>query len=176
MSLINCAITAGVGLSCRVTGGLAGVYIQNYDSTTFGYTLATASNSITAFSATASKFFKFETELEGSSFAQPASLNNENGTIFYEPTITMTLLNLTSELTNTLRVLNKGSFRVLVLDNNGKYWLCNADGPMKVSTAEIGAGKNFGDMSGANVTMISKQKDLAYEVSGAAALSIISLS
>ncbi|MGV3596686.1 MAG: hypothetical protein ACO1PI_02395 [Bacteroidota bacterium] len=87
-----CALTTGFTLDCRQSnGGIEAVYFTEIANKA---TLTAASVVITAFTLAATKkFFKYELRKKTGQLEQNIQVNNENGTVFYEQTLTVKLTN-----------------------------------------------------------------------------------
>lgn len=168
-----CILTAGYTLGCRDNiGGIQEVYIGEWNGDSLTYTFGT-NNIIATFSGATTSFFTFEQEVETGSFTENGVFSTENGTAFYEQTLSITLHKLEAPLRNTILVLGQGKWRIIVKDQRGKYWLMGKQNPVRVSASTPGLGKAYGDLNGAVITFMGKEPEPAYEVASAAALSVI---
>lgn len=169
----TCLLTSGYQLGCRDNiGGVAEVYIGEYNGSSLGYTLGTDSI-IGTFSGATVSFYTFQQEIETASFTENGNFSIENGTSFYELTLTIVLHKLEAALRNKILLLGQGKWRVIVKDQRGKYWLMGYQNPVRVSASTPGVGKAYGDMNGATITFIGKEPVPAYEVAASAALQLI---
>ena len=171
--MATCLLTSGYSLGCRDNiGGVAEVYIGEYNGSSLGYVLGTDSI-IGTFSGTTVSFYTFQQEIETASFTENGNFSIENGTSFYEMTLTITLHKLEAALRNKILVLGQGKWRVIVKDQRGTYHLMGYQNPVRVSASTPGVGKAYGDMNGSVITFVGKEPVPAYEVSSAAALKVI---
>ena len=109
-----CILTSGVSLGCRDNlGGVQEVYIGDYNGDSLTYQLGT-NNIIGTFSGTTMSFFPFEQEIETASFTENGVFSVENGTSFYELTLTINLYKLEASLRNKILILG-----IRVLTYNG---------------------------------------------------------
>lgn len=167
-----CLITSGYTLQCRDNiGGVQNVYIGNFNGSSMTYTVAT--NSITAFAGATVSFYTFQQPLETASFEQAGNYSTENGTSFYTQTVNITLQKLNNTSSALINTLGQGTWRIMVLDQNGVYWLIGAQNGARVSASTPNTGKALGDLNGAVITFEAKEPITAYQVSSAAALSLI---
>jgi hypothetical protein len=168
-----CLLTTGYTLGCRDNiGGIQEVYIGEYNANSMTYVLGT-NNIIGTFSGATVSFYTFEQEIETGSYTENGVFSTENGTAFYEQTLTITLHKLEASLRNQILLLGQGKWRVIIKDQRGKYWLMGYQNPVRVSAATPGLGKAYGDLNGAVITLMGKEPAVAYEVSSTAALSVI---
>jgi len=103
-------------------GGIDTLWI----STDFDYTSVTAdsSNGITAVTDGTGSFYEFQLAKSGSSFTENFNVSEENGTAFWEQTVTLNVQKLSSAKREQIQLLayNRDS-RIVVKDNNGVFWL-----------------------------------------------------
>lgn len=168
-----CILTNGYTLGCRDNiGGIQEVYIGEYNGDSLTYVSGT-DGIIGTFSGATVSFYTFEQELETGSYTENGVFSTENGTGFYEQTLTITLHKMDASLRNKLLVLGQGKWRIIIKDQRGKYWLMGYQNPVRVSAMTPGLGKAYGDLNGSVVTFLGKEPAIIYEVSSTAALSVI---
>jgi hypothetical protein len=154
-----CLITSGYSLGCRDSqGGVRNVYIANFDDVlSLSYDTDDSIDGITSAGSPATPvFYKIEQDMEVASFTETPQLSIENGTAFYEATLEITLIGTSQAMLNMVKVLNQGSFRLMVQDNTGQYRFLGANSPVRTSAGSGGTGKAFGDLNGFKVTFMSK--------------------
>lgn len=170
---MSCILTGGYTLGCRDNiGGVQTVYIGEYNGDDLTYSF-TASNVIDAFGGATVSFYTFEQEIETGSYTENGVFSTENGTSFYEETLSITLHRLDATLRNQILLLGQGKWRVIVKDQRGVYHLMGKQNPVRVSASTPGVGKAYGDLNGAVITFLGKEPEPAHIVSTAAALSVI---
>ena len=172
---MSCVINSGYSLQCRDNlGGIQKVFIGEYTGDDLQYSFS-IDNIISTFSAVGvtPSFYEFDQEIEVGSYQEAGQFSTENGTSFYEQTLEITLQRLDAVVRNQVKILGQGIWRILVLDQNGRYWLMGAVNGCRVSSATPGVGKAYGDLNGAVINFISKEKVPAYVVTEAAALTLI---
>ena len=170
-----CLLTAGYTLGCRDNiGGIQEVYIGEYNGESLTYVFTSGSDPVIGtFSGATVSFYGFEQEIETGSYTENGVFSTENGTGFYEQTLSITLHKLEASLRNKLMILGQGKWRIIIKDQRGKYWLMGYQNPVRVSASTPGLGKAYGDLNGAVVTFMGKEPAIAYEVSSTAALAVI---
>jgi hypothetical protein len=170
---MSCVLTNGYTLGCRDNiGGVQEVYIGEYNADALTYSF-TASNVIDAFGGATVSFYTFEQEIETGSYTENGVFSTENGTAFYEETLTITLHRLDATLRNQILLLGQGKWRIIIKDQRGVYHLMGKQNPVRVSASTPGVGKAYGDLNGAVITFLGKEPEPAHIVSTAAALSVI---
>lgn len=169
-----CILNNGYSLGCRDNiGGIQEVYIGSWNGDGLTYVLGT-DDIIGTFSGTTGSFYTFEQEIETGSYTENGVFSTENGTAFYEQTLTITLHKLDAAMRNQIKLLGQGKWRIIIKDQRGNYWLMGKQNPVRVSAATPGLGKAYGDLNGAVITFLGKEPEPAYQVSSTAALSVIS--
>lgn len=168
-----CLLTSGYSLGCRDgIGGIQEVYIGEWNGDSLTYQLGT-NNIIGTFSGATVSFYTFEQEIETGSYTENGVFSTENGTGFYELTLTINLYNLDAALRNKILILGQGKWRIIIKSQKGDYYLMGYQNPVRVSAATPGLGKAYGDLNGATITFMGKEPAPAYLVSSTAALSVI---
>lgn len=169
----SCILTSGYQLGCRDNiGGIQEVYIGEWNGDAMTYVMG-ADNIIGTFSGTTASFYTFEQEIETASFTENGVFSIENGTSFYEMTLTISLHKLEATLRNQILVLGQGKWRIIIKDQRGLYHFMGFQNPVRVSASTPGVGKAYGDLNGAVITFMGKEPAPAYLVASSAALSVI---
>lgn len=171
--MATCDLSGGKVLGCRDNiGGISEVYIGTWNGDSLTYVYGT-DNIIGTFSGATVSFYTFEQEIETGSYQEAGNFSTENGTAFYEQTLTITLYKMDAALRNQIMILGQGKWRVIIRDQRGNYWLMGSQNPVRVSASTPGFGKAYGDLNGAIITFTGKEPLSAYQVSTSAALSVI---
>jgi hypothetical protein len=160
-------------LACRNnTGGIQKIWISCYDSN-ITWTLD-GTNVITgATGGSGNSWYAFEQEIETGSFLQNGQFSTENGTTFFEQVLEITLHKMDAAQRNRIQSLVIGAWRVIVLDQQGTYWMMGFQNPVRVSSATPQLGKAYGDLNGAILTFNGKEPENAYSIQTAFALTLI---
>jgi len=155
-----CTLTTGRSLPCRDSvGGLKAVYFADYD--TLG-TLTVTSGNVDSISGTPTLF---QFDLKGnSSLEQTINASTENGTVFYEQTLNLTLTKLDVATQEELKLIAHARPHVFVEDYNGNYLLVGAVHGAEVSGGTIVTGAAMGDLSGFTLTLTAQETIPAYFV------------
>lgn len=162
-----CILTQGYTLGCRDgKGGIKEVLITELDNID---TLTATSGVITAMECVVGKkFFVYSQEIETANAVQKPTGNRANGSFYYEQGLTLVLNNPTASVWNEIDLLAKNNLAVIVLDNNGKYWLFGEINGLSLEPSEGGTGTAFGDRNG--VTLVFKGMEPSYTKEVTAAL------
>lgn len=155
-----CTLTTGRKLPCRDSvGGLKTVLFADYN--TLG-ALTVSSGEVTAVAGSPS-LFKFD--LKGnSSLEQTINASTENGTVFYEQVLNLTLTKLDKLTQEELKLIVHARPHIFVEDYNGNYFLVGAVHGAEATGGTIVTGAAMGDLSGFTLTMTAQETIPAYFV------------
>lgn len=165
-----CAIIQGNEIDCRDSvGGIAEVYLTEYANVPQA-NITASSGTITAMTCSSTKkFWTFKVEKEVAEFVEKEISSVENGTLFYEQTLTFNMKKMSASNRNNVRNIAQNRTLIIVKDNNGKYWLIGQTlGADKVGgTNENRSGKAMGDLNGYMLSFTAKEPVPANEVTAA---------
>ena len=156
-----CDLTQGRKVPCKdILGGLVRAWLIDFG--TLG-TVTKTDDEITDLSGT---FTCFQYDLKGTNSLETAiTSSRENGTTFFEETLTLTLPKLSKEDNKELKLMAYGRPHVAVEDRNGNFFLCGLEHGMEV-TGSIATGTAFGDLSGYSLTLTGQELEPANFISG----------
>lgn len=156
MALTDCNLITGEQIDCRSSvGGIATIYITELQNK---LSITSSSGTITAFSLNSGKkFWVYEVEKENAEMNTNAIVSVENGTVYYESTVSFTLKKMSAQKRNNLEKLALNRVMIIVKDNNGLYQLLGEVNGADLTTAEGKTGKAFGDMNGYSLTFTAKE-------------------
>ena len=161
-----CTITDGREWVCKEqVGGIVAVYFANdieLNTTTMitaGSTGTFATNVLADIdgSATAASLFKYALPEYTASYTETLTSAPENGTLFYEQAIELTLHKLSANDRNEIKLLAAGRPNVILEDNNGNFILAGWRKGMNVTTAAAQTGTAAGDLSGYVISMTGSE-------------------
>ncbi len=160
----NCLISAGYSLGCRDNlGGLQKAYIRNWSaSTTYTYD---SNGQITG--GTAGSFYTIEQRNETAEFTQEGQHSLENGTNFWNQNVNLVFHKYQASIRNLVYVLAQTEVEIIVLDQNGNYFLVGEQNGANLISSAPSVGKAFGDMNGATIGFQAKEPSPARQVSSA---------
>ena len=153
-----CDLTLGRKEPCKdVVGGLKNVYFVDFgDLGTVTLTNDEITN-ITGLNQDGN-LTAFKYELKGnSSFEQAITSSRENGTTFFEQTLTLTLKKLTKEDNKELKLLAYGRPHVAIEDYNGNVFMMGLEHGAEVTGGTVSTGAAMGDLSGYTLTMVASE-------------------
>jgi hypothetical protein len=149
-----CDLTRGRKEPCKDSvGGLKAIYFTDFGD--LG-TVTTTADEITDLSGT---FTAYKYDLKGnSSFEQTVNASRENGTVFYEQSLNVTLKKLSKEDNAELKLLAYGRPHVAVEDYNGNVFVMGLENGADVSGGTIVTGAAMGDLSGYTLTLTGTER------------------
>lgn len=164
----NCYLTDGlnlVGCSKDNQGGVNKVFFANYkelfpssntttwlvdyDNTTTGEIVDIDASAV---------FYTFDVVKETSSMTETMTANIQNGTLAFNPAITLVMNKLTTEKRNLVHMLATGLLVAVVEDNNGAYWMAGFNRGLDVTAVSSETGTALGDRNGITVTLNGAEK------------------
>tara|TARA_R110002167_G_scaffold1338_2_gene5953 strand:+ start:1256 stop:1807 length:552 start_codon:yes stop_codon:yes gene_type:complete len=161
-----CELTKGRGLDCRnVMGGIKAVYFTQHEDATVAETAGAVSDlDLTT------NLFKYTLPRGTGSFTETIQPSSENGTVFYEPSVSIRLHKLTVLDRNELKLLAQNRLLVFVQtnvkDDNGKdiIWCLGRTNGLELSAGTSASGAAFGDMNGYELTFSGAEEEPALYV------------
>ena len=151
-----CNIIEGITLDCRQgAGGIKKLYLTEFANVS---SVTSSSGSVTAITmASGKKFWTVEVELEDAQFDENATVSIENGTTFYEQTLTFSVYKMTAKNRNIVRLLTQNRLMVIVQDADDVYHLGGETRAMHLTAGTRSTGKAMGDKNGYSLTLTGKE-------------------
>jgi len=148
-----CSLTTGRKVPCKsAVGGIKTIYFTDYG--TLG-TPTIVEGEITLITETPT-WFQFD--VKGASSLETAiNSSRENGTTFYESTLTMALTFQEKATQEELKLIAHGRPHVAVEDYNGNYFVVGLEHGAEVTGGTISTGAAMGDLSGYNLTIVAQE-------------------
>lgn len=144
-----CALTSDYNFATCIggQGGAQKVFITEWSNLSgTGSTFTAAAGVISAWTlATGKKFRTYSLEQEQVSFTDPLAVSDETGAQVYTKTVAFTIKGFS--IVNFVEILQiaKNFLCIIVLDNNGVYWVYGKDRPMKLASASADGGQKLED-------------------------------
>jgi len=159
-----CDLTKGRKEPCKDSvGGIKAVYFADFGDITISYD-STDTDVVDSLGAVT--VFKYE--LKGnSSFEQAITSSRENGTTFFDQTLSLTLKKLTVQDNKELKLMAYGRPHIIVQDYNGNAFLMGAEHGCDVNGGTIVTGAGMADMSGYTLTFSAQEQVPANFLEGA---------
>ena len=153
---MSCDLTSGRAWQCKEqTGGIVAVYFANFGDLTG---LSVTSGNITT-GLTGKTLYKYVLPEYTASLTENLNASPENGTIFYEQVLEMTLHKLRAGDRNEIKLLAKGRPHIIIEDNNGNKLLAGFQKGMDVTAGTAVTGAAGGDLSGYTLTFTGREVD-----------------
>lgn len=155
-----CSLTTGRKVPCKsAVGGIKTIYFADYG--TLGNATIVAGE-ITALAGTPD-FFQFD--VKGSSALETAiNSSRENGTTFYESTLTMSLTFQDKATQEELKLIAHARPHIAIEDYNGNFFLLGLEHGAEVTGGSITSGAAMGDLSGYSLTIVAQETAPPYFV------------
>jgi len=154
----TCLMTTGRKLPCKdVVGGVSKLFFANYG--TLGTVTITA-GTITAVSGAGTNWYEYNVK-GTSNLEQKITSSSDNGTTFYDQTITLVLTKMDVATQVELEQLIKGRTHAFVADNNGNYLAVGLTRGADVTGGSIATGTALGDLNGYTLTITGQEPLMA---------------
>jgi hypothetical protein len=163
-----CDLSLGRAVPCKdVVGGIKAVYFVNYGAFGDSAIALGTDDEVTNITGT---FSAFKYELKGASaLEQAVTSSRENGTTFFEQTLTLQFTKMTKEDNKQIKLMAYGRPRVFVEDYNGNAFLVGKQHGSEVTGGTIVTGTAMGDLNGYTLTLSAQEVLPANFVDGAVA-------
>ena len=153
----TCLMSTGRKLACKdAVGGIRQIFFVDYG--TLG--TATITNGlVTAFSGTTYTCYQYDVK-SASGLEQTITSSNDNGTTFYDQSLTLVLTKMDAPTQAELQKVIISRPHVFVVDNNGNYLAvgmtrgCDTNG-------SISTGVQLGDLNGYSLTITAQEPIMA---------------
>jgi len=160
---MSCDIIAGRTEQCKdAVSGLHAIYMVNYGDVDFPALNQYGTNDntdqiVAVQTTTAFSIYKFE--LKGAnSFEQAINSSRENGTTFFEQTLTVQLKRKDVKSTKNVKLISYGRPRIIVHARGDQFFLMGLDQGCDVSAGSISSGSALGDFNGYSLTFTGMEE------------------
>jgi len=160
---MSCILSSDFTLPCRRNkGGVQKVYITELANTA---TLTVVSGAVTVFTlSTGKEFFEYNLGMGGSNATATVGGDRAVQSRFYTHSVNIQLPQQSTALRNELLVLGQVTVQIIVLDENGKYFLYGGYRGLEISEGTAQTGTASADLNGYNITFAGDELDLPIEV------------
>jgi hypothetical protein len=160
----TCNLTDGYVLGCSSIGGVEKVWIGEYvDNVVYAQNTCGV---ITGITTTGLTVYSFEQDIEHAGLIQAGSYSRENGTVFYESTLSIKLIGLDCEVRNRMVELGRAPLFAVIKSNAGDYYYCGLESSGRASAGEANVGTLLGDMNGLSQSISWKSANGVFLMSG----------
>lgn len=167
-----CNVTLmGIALDCGTNlSGVKAIYLAN-DASVGNITVS--DEQITAIDASAGTFYEYIPAKNTGSLTKTLTKDESTGVMYYTNEAVAQFNKMETKKRTELSNIDRGHFKAIVLDSNGKYWFLGYDNYVSASavTGQTGAGLDDGNFYTLTLTDISAE--LPYEVKSEAITDII---
>jgi hypothetical protein len=160
----TCNLTDGYVLGCSSIGGVQSVWIGEWVDNV--QVAQDACGIITGITTTGLTVYNFEQDIEHAGLVQTGNYSRENGTVFYESTLSIKLIGLDCEVRNRMVELGRAPLFAVVLSNAGDYYYLGLESSGRASAGEANLGVLLGDMNGLSQSISWKSANGAFLIDG----------
>lgn len=167
---INCDLPAGgYNPPCYGASGVLEVYIANFlDGTTYTEDSTGLITGFTPGTPGQMAYYTYYQDSGDASLTDEAQVSKENGAVAFQPSVTIILKDLDSDLRQQILALSRARTSVILKDRRDRYWLVGKDAGLRMSTATSGLGKAATDLYGATITLMGDENELFQEIDSTA--------
>lgn len=151
-----CALTRSRAEACKdVVAGIKEVYFADFG--TLG-TVTLTNDEITNMTGETGDITLHKYEVKGNnSFETTVNASRENGTVFYEQTLNITLKKLTKEDNKELKLLAAARPHVIIVDKNDNVFMMGLKEGADITAGTVSTGNALGDFNGYNLTFTAQE-------------------
>lgn len=154
-------------LNCKGSvGGIQKIFITEWANLTgTGSAFTASAGVITAWTlATGKKFRTYALDDEMGAATFPMKVSRDNGSMVFEPTIDFTIKTLAITTIQELINVAKNYLCIIVLDNNGVYWVFGYNRPMSIDGISFDLGKKLEDGQLQNLSFKGVDSQWVYQM------------
>jgi hypothetical protein len=153
-----CVIANGRIEQCKDSvGGLKAVYFINYQIEKSDVTYDATNTDMITTITNVDTLYKFELKGENS-FEQNIITDRNNGTTYFEQTLSLKLKKQDIATSKNIKLLAYGRPHVVVEDNNGKFFIMGLNHGADVTGGNIAGGLKMSDFNGYSLTFKAEEE------------------
>lgn len=160
----TCNLTDGYVLGCSSIGGVEKVFIGEYVDDV--QVVLDSCGIITGITTTGLTVFNFEQDIEHAGLVQTGNYSRENGTVFYESTLSIKLITLDCEVRKRMVELGRAALFAVIKSNAGDFYYCGLESSGRASAGEANVGTLLGDMNGLSQSISWKSANGVFLMNG----------
>ena len=146
----TCNLTDGYILGCSSIGGVEKLWLGEWEDVV-AYQQS-ANGTITGLTS-GFTVYEFEQDIEHAGLTQAGNYDRNNGTVFYESTVSLKMIGLDADVRERLVELGRAPLIGIVKSNAGDYYLCGIETAGRASAGDASLGVALGDMNGVNLSI-----------------------
>ena len=156
---MSCILDGGISLGCKDSlGGIKEVYIASFNGDeVFTYGVTGVEEDVIVGATGTENFYTFEQRNEQGEFVQNGNHSVENGTNYWDQTVSLIFTKNDATDRNILKLLAQSTLLIIVLDQNGNYWVVGQTNGADLVSSTQSAGKSYGDLNGTTVSFLGKE-------------------
>ena len=161
-------LTTGRGLGQKQVGGIQNIYFGDpteFTAASVTYDSTTGEIENTGMATGNASVFKFEVR-GANSFTSTLTGSDENGTVFAEQSLSVTLQLMDHATLKEIKLLSHNRPKIFVEDRNGRLLMLGLERGMTLTTATIASGDGMGDLSGYTLEFTGQEKVGVIHVDG----------
>ena len=161
---MSCDIIGGRTEQCKdAVSGLHAIYLVNYGDLDFPslnqYGTSDNTDQIVSVQSDGLSFSIYKFELKGAnSFEQTINSSRENGTTFFEQTLTVQLKRQDVKSTKNIKLISYGRPRIIIHARGDQFFLMGLDQGCDVTAGTISSGSALGDFNGYSLTFTAMEE------------------
>tara|TARA_R100000734_G_scaffold3152_2_gene2979 strand:- start:8344 stop:8928 length:585 start_codon:yes stop_codon:yes gene_type:complete len=161
---MSCDIIGGRTEQCKdAVSGLHAIYLVNYGDLDFPslnqYGTSDNTDQIVAVQSDGLSFSIYKFELKGAnSFEQTINSSRENGTTFFEQSLTVQLKRQDVKSTKNIKLISYGRPRIIIHARGDQFFLMGLDQGCDVTAGTISSGSALGDFNGYSLTFTAMEE------------------
>jgi hypothetical protein len=165
---MSCYITSGEQLGCSDSiGGIRKVYIVGGAGEVTGYTYNTAGSITGATSTTGTTLYGFELKRGVSSLTQTLNKSYENGSVFFQTELMISLYKYDTAKRDKLKVLSQNdTLQIVAIDQNDTVYVLGQTNFSFLSAGDATSGQALGDKNGFTMTFQAQEAEPARVLAG----------
>lgn len=149
-----CNLTKGRLLDCKDSvGGIRTILLMEVSNYTPTYT----SDVLTAVSTATA--YRYDLPKATGLYSEGITVSSENGTVFYEDTLTIKLHRLDNDMRDELKLIAQNRLVIFVLDNNNNQWCFGEVNGAELTAGTAATGTQLGDAYGYDLTFMSQERE-----------------
>ena len=152
----TCNLTDGYVLGCSSIGGVEKLWLGEWEDVV-AYQQS-ANGTITGLTS-GFTVYEFEQDIEHAGLTQAGNYDRNNGTVFYESTVSLKMIGLDADVRERLVELGRAPLIGIVKSNAGDYYLCGIETAGRASAGDASLGVALGDMNGVNLSISWKSSN-----------------
>jgi hypothetical protein len=152
----TCDLTSGRLLDCKdAVGGIRSILLLELEN----FTVPTYSGSILTGLGSAATAYRYDLPKATGVYSEAITISTENGTVFYEDTLTIKLHKLDNAMRDELKLIAQARLVCFVLDNNNNQWCFGLVNGAELTAATSATGTALGDAYGYDMTFTSQEAE-----------------